>query len=337
MKKEFEYSVGEMCALSIEHRPFDWIGIGAGPGNISTGTYLASEGGRTLIIERQRVGGHIADTPRLENLPGSLPQSGGEFREKLVDSYLRFKGVASEDGHPCAAFISGTAIYIEQSGPYKEVTVLDDNNEMHKIRALSLSIGTGLSWQPVQFDHQMEWDDLHYGPARALDIEGGRTILLYGGGNSSSQAAWSMPCQVHMVMRSGFKASKYLIDRVTTEDRIHLWHDTHIHRVVKNGNDNGSKYTAFVTNGKPGLQQIPFDEFLYTAGSIPNSEIARSSGITLTDKGYIEVDRGYNTSHRGVFAVGDVTGADRRLSIPIGHGAQVASNVWRYLASLDNS
>ena len=64
---------------------FDTIIIGAGPAGMSAALYLLREGKKVLLIEKETIGGQIAESPRLENYPSIKSISGMDFASNLFD------------------------------------------------------------------------------------------------------------------------------------------------------------------------------------------------------------------------------------------------------------
>ncbi|HBX24942.1 MAG TPA: hypothetical protein DEF61_01450 [Firmicutes bacterium] len=64
---------------------FDTIIIGAGPAGMSAALYLLRENKKVLLLEKEAIGGQIAESPRLENYPSIKEISGMDFSANLFD------------------------------------------------------------------------------------------------------------------------------------------------------------------------------------------------------------------------------------------------------------
>jgi thioredoxin reductase (NADPH) len=82
-------------------------------------------------------------------------------------------------------------------------------------------------------------------------------------------------------------------------------------------------------------KEIKSDGIFVTMGHIPNSEYLKDSGIELTKRGFVKVNKNCKTNIEGIFACGDIAGGILQVSKAIGEGAVALASASRYLDKLD--
>lgn len=95
----------------------DLVIVGGGPTGLAAAVYAASEGLRTLVVEKEAPGGQAGTSARIENFLG-FPEglSGGELAQRAVEQAKRF-------GTEFLAAHEATTVRAE--GPYRVVTLAD--------------------------------------------------------------------------------------------------------------------------------------------------------------------------------------------------------------------
>ena len=159
---------------------YDMIIVGAGPAGLAAAVYGASEGLRTILIEREAPGGQAGTSSRIENYLG-FPQgiSGGELARRAVTQARRF-------GVEVLAPQEVTGVRID--GPYRIVTLADGSS----ISCHALLIATGVSYRKLDIPgiDQLTGAGVYYGAAmvEAMACQG-EEVYMVGGANSAGQAA----------------------------------------------------------------------------------------------------------------------------------------------------
>jgi thioredoxin reductase (NADPH) len=326
---------------------YDVIIIGAGPAGMQCGTYLVSEGVRTLILERGKaneIGGQIAQTTRVNNVLGFSGKTGTEIRQEMIKNFNVFAEYPHQDltGDllPMAEVKSislgmkdDAAMYNVEVTFHRDVRAVDTT-----FYAKAVVVASGMSWDAADIIPRLGFireNDLYFGPAaitKAMtDYDNpfeNEDVVVVGGGNSAAQAAVQLAKwagRVTMLCRSGLKCSAYLVNElaeagviIETGEIVRSF-DTEEHYVARTGNN----------------IEITFHKIVYAGAAKPNTsflstELKDDAGyIICNDGGY-----GHATAHPGLFAAGDVRqGSIKRCGAALGSGSVVATAVHNYLES----
>src|SRR5215469_15923381 len=206
---------------------YDVVIAGAGPAGLTAAVYAASEGLRTVVLERVSPGGQAGTSARIENYPG-FPQgiSGAELAAGAHQQALRFG----------AEILVGVEINRAEPRP-------DDSIELSlsgggHIRARSGVIASGVAYRRLDAPgiEELVGSGVSYGsaPAQAAGHRD-QDVVLVGGANSSGQTALHLAAyarSVTMIVRAyslqDAGMSRYLIDRITARPNITVLTRTHV-------------------------------------------------------------------------------------------------------------
>jgi len=326
---------------------YDLAIYGAGPAGLSASVYGASEGLKTVLVERFAVGGQASTSPRIENYLG-FPEgiSGADLAERAREQASRF----------------GTEILIHRAGvrgeftPCKGVVDLDDGTKI--ISRVSVC-ATGVEYRRLGLpnEEKLFGAGVYYGAgASEAQLCGNEHVVIVGAGNSSAQASLHLARyarKVSIVMRGEHlndNVSEYLVDRVTHTPNIEIVPKSLV--VALHGDDMLRAVT--LRNCETGEERMIETSFLFLClGGVPNTQWAKEVGIVRDEEGYLvtgpdlrkfstpgetwKLNREpyyLETSMPGVFAAGDVRhGSIKRVASAVGEGAMAIAFVHRYLAS----
>jgi thioredoxin reductase (NADPH) len=333
---------------SAEQPFYDLIVIGAGPAGLAGAVYGASEGLRTVVIERETAGGGQAGTSaRIENYLG-FPQgvSGADLTRRATMQALRL-------GAEILTAREVTGVRIEDS--YRFVT-LDDGSEL-SCHALLVSTGVKVRELDVPGVEPLSGASLYYGAATSEATHyAGKRVFVIGGANSAGQGAVFLSrfaSEVTMLVRGSSlrkSMSRYLIEQIDGTENISVMANTELSAVV--GDDHLEAIT--LKNVETGATDtVPADAIFVYIGAVPCSDIL--AGIVDRDEaGFIYTGQDLiRNGHRpknwklkrdpflletnvpGIFAAGDVChGAMRRVASAVGQGAVAISLVHKYLETV---
>jgi thioredoxin reductase (NADPH) len=338
--------VAEAAGLSIApNRDFyDLIIVGGGPAGLGAAVYGASEGLRTLLVERQAVGGQAGQSSRIENYLG-FPD--GISGAQLTDRARRQAG-------KFAAEVLNTreVTGLRTDGSARTLT-FDDGGE---VSAHSVVLATGVAYRPLIADGvaELTGSGVYYGSA---STEGpscaGSDVYIVGGANSAGQAAlfFSRYARAVTLLVRGdsleSSMSYYLIQQLNAIENVHVrtrcevvgaHGDDHLQTITICDSKNGYKATVecgflFVFIGAEPRTDwlgdtVARDEkgFVYTGPDLLTNGTRPAGWDRDRDPFYLEC------SVPGIFAAGDVrANSVKRVASAVGEGAMAVTLVHRYL------
>ena len=330
-------------ALGVQTRPasstYDLTVVGAGPAGLTAAMYAASEGLRTLLLEREAIGGQAGTTSMIRNYLG-FPRgiSGRELASRAVEQAL---AMGTE------IVFTGSAVGLKVHREDLLLTLGDDS----RTRSRTVVIATGVTYRRLQVPglDELIGAGVFYGAAvtEAAALEGQRTFVV-GGANSAGQAAVHLArfaAQVTLLVRGpslSTSMSAYLIDEIERATNISVWPDTTVIGI----HGEGRLEAILVRDSATGREQTePADGLFVLIGADPHSNwladaVERDSeGFVLTgpDLRHWPLARpplSLETSAPGVFAAGDVRhGSVKRVASAVGEGASAIQEVHHYLAT----
>jgi thioredoxin reductase (NADPH) len=325
---------------------YDLAIIGGGPAGLAAAVYGASEGLRTVIIEREAPGGQAGQSSRIENylgFPSGL--SGNDLARRAVTQARRF-GVE---------ILSPQEVReIRAEGPYRYLK-LGDGAE---ISCNALLLAMGVQWRTLDVPgiDKLQGVGVYYGGGTSEAIScRGETVYIVGGANSAGQAAMhfsKFAAKVVMLVRGESLASTmshYLIEQIEKTPNIEVWPKTSV--TEAHGDTRLTEITIQCATGES--KKFPANSLFIFIGARPRTEwlgnlIERDergfvlSGPDLLHEGKrpkswtLDRDPGLlETNIPGIFVVGDVRhGSVKRVASGVGEGAVVVQFIHQYLAKV---
>jgi thioredoxin reductase (NADPH) len=325
---------------------YDLAIYGAGPAGLSAAVYGASEGLKTIVIERTVVGGQAGSSSRIENYLG-FPKgiSGAELAERARAQACRF----------------GAEILLARAGVRgdfpagKRIGYLEDGTRIISRAAIC---ATGVNYRRLGLpnEEQLFGAGLYYGAgASEASFIKDQHVFVVGGGNSAGQAVMHfapVASRVSMVIRGdNLKStlSQYLVDRIHAAPNIEVLTQTEV--TALHGDDLLEAITLI--NHATGKRHTVKTGWLFVCiGGDPHTDWAVEAGVERDPAGYLitgvdllprgqrprnwPLDRDpyyLETNVPGLFAAGDVRhGSVKRCASAVGEGAMAVTFVHRYLA-----
>ena len=211
--------VAELLGLGTEAAAaeYDTVIVGAGPSGLAAAVYGASEGLRTIVIEREAPGGQAGTSSRIEN-------------------YLGFPSGVSGDELASRALLQARRLGAEILVT-REITRIDP--ETHEVRldggdvlrAGTIILACGVSWRRLDIEgfDRLAGKGVFYGASRSEAPNAhGLDVHVVGAGNSAGQAAlfFSTHARSVTILYRGDalekSMSRYLIDQIAARANIRV-------------------------------------------------------------------------------------------------------------------
>jgi thioredoxin reductase (NADPH) len=330
--------------LQAASQLYDLVIAGAGPAGLGAAVYGASEGLRTLLLDRYAPGGQAGSSSRIENYLGfPAGVSGSDLTRRAVTQAQR---LGAEFLVPVE--VTGASV----DGGYKRLTLSDGREVV--TRTLLAATGMVYREHPASGMSELTGAGVYYGAATTeAPAFAGRRVVVVGGGNSAGQSAmylsrYAKDVQI-VVRREGLAdtMSQYLIEQIGKTENIRLRSRTEIERVEGTGHVERVAFRS--TDGTTQAEDI--DAVFVFIGTQPRSAwlpaavLRDAKGFVLTGRD-VMADAGFaktwkesrqpfslETSVPGVFAAGDIrAGAMNRVASAVAEGSMVVRFVHEYLA-----
>jgi thioredoxin reductase (NADPH) len=337
--------VAELLGLGTEPEAaeYDTVIVGAGPAGLAAAVYGASEGLRTIVIEREAPGGQAGTSSRIENYLG-FPSgiSGAELASRALQQARRL----------------GAEILVTRS-----ITRIDTRtkqvhlDEGDVIRAGSIVLACGVAWRRLEIEgfDRLAGKGVYYGAARSeAPATHGTDVHIIGAGNSAGQAAifFSGHARTVTILCRGSSLertmSRYLVNQITARPNIQVRRGVEVTAahgdVALEALDLRDRHTG-------DTERVPSaGVFIFIGADAETSwlapEIARDEhGYVLTGSEAALAAGGWplerdpyllESSVPGIFACGDVRYSPvKRVAAAVGEGSMAIAFVHRHLKELE--
>jgi thioredoxin reductase (NADPH) len=338
--------VAELLGVNTEPAAavYDAVIVGAGPAGLAAAVYGASEGLRTIVVEREAPGGQAGTSSRIENYLG-FPSgvSGDELASRALQQARRL----------------GSEILVTRSIERIDAA----NRELHLdggdvLRARTIILACGVSWRRLAIEG---FDDLvgkgvFYGAARSeAPNTHGLDIHIIGAGNSAGQAAlfFSTHARSVTILCRGDNLeksmSRYLIDQLATRPNIDVSFGVEVAAVRGEGSLAGIDLREAASGEVTGVESsglfifigadaetewLPPEICLDRLGYVLTGAEMRSAATWSLDRDPFLLE----TSVPGIFACGDVrSGPVKRVAAAVGEGSMSIAFVHQYLREAETA
>jgi thioredoxin reductase (NADPH) len=295
--------------------------IGGGPAGLTAGIYLMRAGIRTMLLEKQMVGGAALNTERIENYPG-FPDgiSGSELMSRMAEQARRLGLVVKEFSH--ARRVAWADGLFE--------TAADE--ESHRSAGVIAAMGT----EPVKLGIPGEEALVGRGVSYCAtcdamffrDLE----VAVVGGGDAALGEALSLANVVGKVYvvhrRDQLRAQQILQDLAARHSKIELL----LSRVPSSVNGLNEVESMTLLNTKTGEEsELKVSGVFFYVGSRPDTRLLGDL-VDRDEAGFIATDEDLATKTPGLYAAGDVRNKSlRQISTAVGDGALAAVNLEKHL------
>lgn len=319
---------------------YDVAIVGGGPAGLAAAVYGASEGLRTIVIEREAPGGQAGTSSRIENFLG-FPNgvSGDELASRALQQARRLGA---------EILVTRTVARIDPAAHTVEL----DGGEI--VRARTLILATGVAWRRLAVDgfERLIGKGIYYGASRSeVSATHGLDVHLVGAGNSAGQAALYFAGHartVSLVVRGAVlesSMSHYIVEQLRRKANVTVQLGSEVHAVYGDAQltaidvcdrdtgairrqDSGALFVFIGADAETGW--LPAEIARDARGYVLTGDDLRKAGCWTHPRDPYLLE----TSVPGVFACGDVRLSPvKRVASAVGEGSMAIAFVQQYLAS----
>jgi thioredoxin reductase (NADPH) len=322
---------------------YDLCIVGGGPAGLAAAVYAASEGLRTVVVEREAPGGQAAQSASIENYLG--------FPKGLSGADLTQRAVAQAGRFGAELLLARDVVSLQRRGPVRAVCF-----ESGEVEARAVLVSTGVSYRRLEAPGlaALTGRGVYYG-ANASDAAqcADDDVLVVGAANSAGQAALNLARyarRVVLVVRGALledSMSLYLVARIRAAANIEVRLRS---EVAEARGDGHLEAVTLADRGSGATEDLAVNWLFVFIGASPRTDWLGGE-VVRDDKGFIVtgqdlVGRSPTTwtearppytlesSVPGVFAAGDVRlDSMKRVASAVGEGAMSVYLVHRYLAT----
>jgi thioredoxin reductase (NADPH) len=325
---------------------YDVCIVGGGPAGLAAAVYAASEGLRTVVVEREAPGGQAGMSAAIENYLG--------FPRGLSGSDLAQRALAQVSRFGAELVLARDVVGMECRGLARAVQFAGGGD----VEARAVVAATGVSYRRLDAAGLagLTGRGVYYGvnASEASQCEGDE-VFVVGGANSAGQAALNLARyakRVTLVVRGPSLTqtmSQYLVARITTTPNVDVRYGS---EVVAVGGDGHLESLTLSDRASGTSQELAANWLFVFIGASPRTDwlgpdvVRDERGFVVTGRDLAErmgarqwllarTPYSLETSVPGVFAAGDVRlDSMKRVASAVGEGALAVSLVHQYLATI---
>jgi len=326
---------------------YDFVIVGGGPAGLAAAVYGASEGLKTLLVERSAPGGQAGMSSRIENYLG--------FPSGLTGADLARRALTQAKRFGTEILSPQEAVGLRVDGPYRFIKLRDGS----EISCHALLIASGLSWRKLDIPgiERLQEAGVYYGASMAeAQLCSGEDVFVVGGANSAGQAAVyfaQFARSVTMLVRGDSlekSMSQYLIDQIREVPNIKV--ESHAEVVEVHGNGHLESITI-ANHASESVRTAQTSALFIFIGAVPCTGWLRGL-LPMDERGYLltgallprDGDRPKGWAEErdpflfesvipGVFAAGDTRHSSiKRVASAVGEGSITVQMVHQYLSKV---
>jgi thioredoxin reductase (NADPH) len=326
---------------------YDFVIVGGGPAGLAAAVYGASEGLKTLLVERSAPGGQAGMSSRIENYLG--------FPSGLTGADLARRAFTQAKRFGAEILSPQEAVGLRVDGPYRFVKLRDGN----EISCHALLIASGLSWKRLEIPgvERLQEAGVYYGASMTeASLCSGEDVYVVGGANSAGQAAVyfaQFARSVTMLVRGDSLEkgmSQYLIDQIREVPNIQV--ETQAEVVEVHG-DGHLESITIANHSTESIRTEATSALFIFIGAMPCTAWLRGL-LPMDERGYLltgsmlpkdgDRPKGWKEERDpfifesiipGIFAAGDTRHSSiKRVASAVGEGSITVQMVHQYLSKV---
>ena len=292
----------------------DLVIIGGGPAGLTAGIYSARSGLRTVIIERDTLGGQVATTPTIENYPGFTQVGGKALVDVMVSHALEYTQI----------FPGEEAMEIQHGEP---ITVLTNRR---KFKTKAVLLATGATHRPLNVPGESRFSGRGVSYCSTCDgpLFKDKKVIMVGGGDSAVTEALHLKnigVDVSLVHRRDTLRAQAHLQKNLEGNNIPTLLNSEVKEI--RGKERVEEVVLF-NNKDNKTSTMSTDGVFIAIGYMPAVELAQKSGVETTPEGYIKKDEHHRTNIPGIYSAGDVEGGYKQIVTAAGQGSEAAISIF---------
>ena len=325
---------------------YDLCIVGSGPAGLAAAVYAASEGLRTVMVERDAPGGQAGQSAAIENYLG--------FPKGVSGADLTHRAVAQASRFGAETVLAREVVGLEQRAPVLVVRFADGG----EVESRAVLIATGVAYRRLEARgvEALGSRGVYYGASASEAAQcAGEVVHVVGAANSAGQAVLNFAKVADRVVllvrgaRLEDSMSEYLVARITAAQNVEVRFNTEV--AAAHGTDHLESVT--LADRSTGAETDEATNWLFVfIGALPRTDWV-GAAVVRDAKGFVvtgpdlqlpehagawslaRAPYALETSIPGVFAAGDVRlDSMKRVASAVGEGAMSVYLVHRYLASV---
>lgn len=304
----------------IKNKGYDVIIIGGGPAGLSAGIYTARSRLKSLLIEKEIIGGKIVNAGLVENYPG-FPEgiNGYELTQLMHQQATRF-GLKT-----LTAEVTGLKLSKKQK-------IVTTNEGDFTTKTIIIASGSKEQTLGVPGEQEFTGRGVSYCATCDAALFVGLPVAVLGGGNAAVYEALQLAKFASSVIlvhrRQELRATRIVQEQAFAEPKIRFLWNTVVESIDGEDTVKGLKLRNVLTGEKSSLEVAGV---FVAVGFKPNTDYLKEL-LPLDEAGYIITNEKMETSIPGVLAAGDVrSNSIRQVVSAAGDGATAAIYAERYL------
>jgi thioredoxin reductase (NADPH) len=307
--KKPELLTTEFSDVPIEK---DLLVIGAGLAGLTAAIYAERSGLKTVILDKEAVGGQVTITPVVENYPGFSKISGKALVDLIAQQALQYTEIHLGEE-------------VQEIGKEKELFRVRTNLRIYIVKGMIIATGAKSKTLNVPGEDRL----FGKGISVCAECDGyffkdGKKVVIIGGGNTAATFALylnNLGARVTILHRgSELRAQKRLQDSLHAE-KIEIVYDAEVREILGSSRVEAAK-VEYKKKGE--IKEMPVDGVFIAIGYTPNNDVPKMIGIKLDEYGYVITDEKQRTSLPRIYAAGDIAGGVKQIVVAVSQGSLAA-------------
>jgi thioredoxin reductase (NADPH) len=314
---------------------YDVLIIGLGCAGYTAAIYAARYKLNTFLVGSVE-GGLGITAAEVGNWPGNIEISGPDLMENFKKHALSFSEVTNKVARVEKIDRSTTSGARQGKGEGMFCLYLDDGTKVEG-KTIIFAMGSNKRHLNVPGEERLSGKGVTYCATCDAFFYRNKTVAVIGGGDSAVEGAAiaaQVAKKVYLIhRRDSFRAEPYWVERVKSKENVTFVLENEIVEILGDQKVSGIK----LQKAFEGSDMLAVDGVFIEVGANPATDLAKSIGCTVDEKGYMKVDNAMRTEVPGVFGAGDITNGSNyfaQFTTAAGEGATAANSAFNYLQTM---